>query len=303
MHADELHTDAALVRRLLAAQLPHWAELPIERVPSSGTVNALYRLGSDMVVRLPRISGGTGGIDKDFEWLPRLAPLLPVRVPVPLAKGEPAEGYPWRWGVYRWLDGENPDGVVDLHEIAAFVDALHRVELTGGPPARRGRPLGEAQDEEARDALRQLRGLRLIDVDAATAAWDAALEAPPWSGPQVWVHGDLLSGNLLLERGRLTGVIDWSGLGVGDPACDLIAAWGLIPREVRPAFRAAVGVDDATWARGRGWALSVGLIILPYYRETNPVLAATGRRLIEEVLADHVSARPAERSARRRGLG
>jgi aminoglycoside phosphotransferase (APT) family kinase protein len=303
MHADELHTDAALVRRLLAAQLPDWAELPIERVPSRGTDNALYRLGMDMVVRLPRIGWATGGIDKDFEWLPKLAPLLPVRIPVPLAKGEPGEGYPWRWGVYRWIDGENPDGVVDPHEVAAFVNALHGLDLPGGPPARRGRPLRQVQDEDARGALRQLRGLGLVDVDAAAEAWEEALQAPAWPGPPVWVHGDLLSGNLILQDGRLTGVIDWSGAGVGDPACDFLAAWGLIPREQRDTYRAGVGADDATWARGRGWALSVGLIILPYYRETNPALAATGLRLIEEVLADHVSARPAERSPHRRRLG
>ncbi|HEX6702276.1 MAG TPA: phosphotransferase, partial [Gaiellaceae bacterium] len=233
-------------------------------------------------------------------------PLLPVRIPVPLAKGEPAEGYPWTWGVYRWLDGENPTDAADAaltREIASFVDALHGLELPDGPPARRGRPLRETQDEDARRALDQLRGLGLIDVDAAAEAWEEALEAPPWTGRPVWVHGDLLNGNLILERGRLTGVIDWSGVGVGDPACDLIVAWGSIPRELRPAFRAAVGADDATWARGRGWALSVGLIILPYYRETNPALAATGRRLIEEVVADHVSARPAERPARRSRLG
>jgi aminoglycoside phosphotransferase (APT) family kinase protein len=293
MHADELHTDAALVRRLLAAQFPHWADLPIVRVLSSGTDNALYRLGDDMVVRLPRIHWAVGGVDKDLEWLPQLAPLLPVSIPVPLAKGGPTDGYPWAWGVYPWLAGENPavDGIPDAEsltsDVANFVNALHRVDLVDGPSAGRGRPLGEVQDEEARAALLELRGMRLIDVNAATAAWEEALEAPRWSGPAVWVHGDLLSGNLLLEGGRLTGVIDWGGVGVGDPACDLIVAWGLIPRALRPVFRAAVGFDDATWARGRGWALSVGLIALPYYKETNPTLAATARRLIDEALAEH----------------
>jgi aminoglycoside phosphotransferase (APT) family kinase protein len=292
MHADELHTDATLVRRLLAAQFPQWADLPIERVRSSGTDNALYRLGDDMLVRLPRIHWAVGGVDKDFRWLPRLAQLLPVSIPVPLAKGEPAEGYPWTWGVYPWLDGENPplDGIADADsltsDVASFVNALHGVDLAGGPPARRGRPLAAVQDEEARAALAELRSLRLIDVEEATDAWEEALEVPPWAGPPVWVHGDLLSGNLLLQAGRLTGVIDWGGAGVGDPACDLIVAWGVLPRETRNVFRAAVGVDDATWARGRGWALSVGLIALPYYRKTNPTLAAIARHLIDEALAD-----------------
>ena len=290
MHADEIETDVPLVRRLLAAQFPEWAGLPIERVRSAGTDNALYRLGEDLVVRLPRIHWAVDGVGKDMLWLPKLAPLLPVAVPVPLAKGEPAEDYPWTWGVYPWLAGENPaiDSVPDAksltNEVADFVKALHRVDLAGGPAARRGRPLAEVQDEEARAALAELKGM--IDVDAATAAWNAAIQAPPWTGRPVWVHGDLLAGNLLLEGRRLTGVIDWGGVGIGDPACDLIVAWGLLPRDLRPAFRAKLGVDDETWARGRGWALSVGLIALPYYKDTNPVLAATARHLIREVLAD-----------------
>jgi len=290
MHADEIETDVPLVRRLLAAQFPEWAGLPIERVRSAGTDNALYRLGEDLVVRLPRIHWAVDGVGKDMLWLPKLAPLLPVAVPVPLAKGEPAEDYPWTWGVYPWLAGENPaiDSVPAAksltNEVADFVKALHRVDLAGGPAARRGRPLAEVQDEEARAALAELKGM--IDVDAATAAWNAAIQAPPWTGRPVWVHGDLLAGNLLLEGRRLTGVIDWGGVGIGDPACDLIVAWGLLPRDLRPAFRAKLGVDDETWARGRGWALSVGLIALPYYKDTNPVLAATARQLIREVLAD-----------------
>ena len=290
MHADEIETDVPLVRRLLAAQFPEWAGLPIERVRSAGTDNALYRLGEDLVVRLPRIHWAVDGVGKDMLWLPKLAPLLPVAVPVPLAKGEPAEDYPWTWGVYPWLAGENPaiDSVPDAksltNEVADFVKALHRVDLAGGPAARRGRPLAEVQDEEARAALAELKGM--IDVDAATAAWNAAIQAPPWTGRPVWVHGDLLAGNLLLEGRRLTGVIDWGGVGIGDPACDLIVAWGLLPRDLRPAFRAKLGVDDETWARGRGWALSIGLIALPYYKDTNPVLAATARQLIREVLAD-----------------
>jgi len=290
MHSDEVDTDSVLVSRLVAEQLPHWADRPIEPVLPQGTDNALYRLGDDMVVRLPRIHWAVGAVDKDLRWLPSLAPLLPVAVPVPLAKGAPAEGYPWDWGIYPWLEGENPD--VDriagtdsvTTDVTRFVEALHRIDPTGGPPARRGAPL-ELQDDEARAALPALRGT--IDTRAATAVWEAALRTPAWSGPPVWIHGDLLPGNLLFQRGRLTGVIDWGGVGVGDPACDLIVAWALLPPDARDRFRAELGVDDATWARGRGWALSIGLIALPYYKETNPGLAATARHLIREVLADH----------------
>jgi aminoglycoside phosphotransferase (APT) family kinase protein len=242
-----------------------------------------------MVVRLPRIHWAVGAVDKDLRWLPILAPLLPVAVPVPLAKGTPAEGYPWDWGIYPWLEGENPavdciDADSVTSDVTRFVAALHRIDPTGGPPARRGAPL-EFQDKEARAALRQLRGT--IDTDAATAAWQEALAKPPWSGPPVWIHGDLLPGNLLFQSGRLTGVVDWGGVGVGDPACDCIVAWALLPADARNVFRAALGVDAATWARGRGWALSIGLIALPYYVNTNPVLAATARHLIREVLAEY----------------
>jgi aminoglycoside phosphotransferase (APT) family kinase protein len=243
-----------------------------------------------MVVRLPRIHWAAGGEDQDFQWLPRLAPLLPVAIPVPLAKGMPAEVYPWEWSVYTWLEGENPTAgavVADpsslTRDAVQFVDALRTVDLADGPLTRRGAPLA-GQDESARTALDALEGM--IDTDSATAAWDEALEAPDWFGPPVWIHGDLLPGNLLLEGGRLTGVIDWGLLGVGDPACDLMIAWSLLPAEARNAFRAELEIDDATWARGRGWALSVGLIALPYYKDTNPVFADVARHLIGEVLAE-----------------
>jgi aminoglycoside phosphotransferase (APT) family kinase protein len=289
MHADEVDTDVVLVGRLLAAQFPQWADLPLERIPSAGTDNALYRLGDDMVVRLPRIHWAVGGVDKDFRWLPVVAPLLPVAIPVPIAKGAPAEGYPWEWGVYPWLEGENPtaDGIADAKSLATnvaqFVEAMHRVDLTGGPPAFRGAPLA-TQDEPTRAAIAALEGV--IDRDAATAAWDAALATPAWSGPPVWVHSDLLPGNLLVQDGRLTGVIDLSGMGVGDPACDLMIAWALFSGESREAFRAALAVDDATWARGRGHALSQALLFVPYYVRSNPVGVRFARRAIDEVLAD-----------------
>ena len=289
MHVDELHTDAGLVRRLLAGQFPEWATLPIEPVASSGTDNALYRLGGDMVVRLPRIQWAVAGVDKEQEWLPRLAPLLPVAVPVPLAQGTPAEGYPWPWSVYRWLDGDNPavghiaDPSSLATDVARFVVALRRIDTAGGPPSRRGVPLALI-DKETRTAIGELEGL--IDPDATLAAWEAALRAPAWSGSPVWTHGDLTPGNLLTQDGRLTAVIDFGVVGVGDPACDLLAAWTVLPSGAREAFRADVHVDDATWARGRGWALSIALIQLPYYKDTAPVLAANARHVIREVLAE-----------------
>ena len=294
MHADEIHTDVDLVARLLAGQFPHWAHLPIRRVASAGTDNALYRLGDDMVVRLPRIHWIVESLDKEHLWLPRLAPLLPVAIPCPLAKGTPAHGYPWHWSVYRWLDGDNPtlahhgDSRQLAVDLASFLTALQRIDPTGGPPAGRGGPLA-TRDGPTRTAIDALRGE--VDTDAVTAAWEAALEAPPWTHPPRWVHADLSPGNVLLVRQRLGAVIDFSLMGLGDPACDLPIAWNLLPEGVRDLFRTTLEVDDATWARGRGWALSIALIQLPYYRDTNPTLAASARHVIREVLTDHQSQR------------
>ncbi len=294
MHDEEVDTDAALVGRLLAAQFPRWAGLPIEPVGSGGTDHAIYRLGEDMAVRLPRIEGATANVDKERRWLPRLAPLLPLAIPVPLATGAPGEGYPWRWSVHRWLEGETAtlDRIAEPRRAAAalgrFVAALQRVDPAGGPSpgphnSFRGEPL-EARDAETRAAIAALGAL--IDAEAATAAWEAALRAPAWQGPPVWIHGDLLPANLLARRGELSAVIDFGCLGIGDPACDVMAAWTLLPREARDALRAALLVDEATWARGRGWALSWALVALPYYLDTNPVTVRDARRTIDEVLAD-----------------
>jgi len=292
MHDDELETDASLVGRLLAAQFPHWADLPIEPVQSSGTDNAIYRLGDDMAVRLPRIHWATGQPELEHEWLPRLAPHLPLAIPVPLAQGAPGEGYPWQWSIHRWLGGEtatleriaDPDSFAK--ELAEFVTALQRIDAKDGPPAGRGVPLA-MRDAPTRAAIEELHGM--VDTDAMTAMWDAALQIPEWNGPDVWIHGDLAPGNLLVVDGRLSAVIDFGCLGVGDPACDAIVAWNLLTAETRNAYRAALRVDDDTWDRGRGWALSVALIQLPYYDSRSPVLAAGARYTLNEVLADRGS--------------
>ncbi len=291
MHADEVDTNVHLVRRLLATQFPRWADLPLEPVDSAGTVHAIYRLGEGMAVRLPRVHGGVESLEKEHRWLPILAPLLPLVIPVPLGMGMPAEGYPWPWSVYRWLEGETAtlDRIGDPREAAAdlarFVAALQQIDPTGGPrPAGdRGVPLAE-RDAPTRTAITALHGV--LDTEALTAAWDAALRAPAWDGFPVWIHGDLLPGNLLVTRGRVSAVIDFGVAGVGDPACDLIVAWSLLSGESRDVFRSALPVDEATWGRGRGWALSIALIALPYYVDTNPAFAQIARYTIEEVLAD-----------------
>jgi aminoglycoside phosphotransferase (APT) family kinase protein len=224
-----------------------------------------------------------------------LAPHLPLAIPVPLAKGKPGEGFPWQWSVYRWIEGENAtlDHLADPRraavQLAQFISALQRLDSTGGPVAGshnfgRGLPLA-SRDLATRAAIAACHGL--INTDAALAAWERDFHTPAWNGPPVWIHGDLQSGNLLANEGELTAVIDFGGLAVGDPATDLMVAWNLFPADIREVFRAEVGTDDASWARGRGWALSVAMIALPYYQQTNPMLADISRFAIEHVLADH----------------
>ncbi|CUS04340.2 Aminoglycoside phosphotransferase [Candidatus Promineifilum breve] len=299
MHADEIDTDVALVGRLLAEQFPQWAGLPIAPVASAGTDNALYRLGDGLAVRLPRIYWAVGQVDKERAWLPRLAPSLPLAVPQPLAVGAPGAGYPYPWAVYRWLDGGNAAHTppADLSraavELARFLLALQAIDPAGGPQAAehglRGVPLAE-RDAATRQAIAELAGM--IDGDAATAVWEDALLAAEWAGPPVWFHGDLLPGNLLVAGGGLRAVIDWGGLGVGDPAPDLMIAWSLFSGDSRAAFRAALGVDEATWTRGRGHALSQAVIFVPYYLATNPEGVANARRAIDQVLADYRAGEP-----------
>ncbi|MDI3417371.1 aminoglycoside phosphotransferase family protein [Streptomyces luteolus] len=292
MHPDMHPVDEALVRRLIAGQFPQWAGLPVERFPSGGTVNAMYRLGDDLAVRLPLVRGGAGDVALDRTWLPRLAPRLPVPVPELLATGEPAEGYPWPWSVGRWLAGENPEAgalrepALLAEDLAGFVTAMRNVTLRGAPRAHRGGPCA-LLDAGTRAAVEELRGIPQegVDCDAALAVWEEALDAPAWDGPPVWLHADLLPGNLLVDTaGRLSAVIDFGCVGVGDPACDLFPAWGLLPPDARRVFRAALDVDDATWVRGRGRALSQALIALPYYRTTNAAMASGARQVIRAVL-------------------
>ena len=290
LHADELETNVALVRRLLEAQFPQWAELPLEALAVGGTDNAIYRLGEELSVRLARRRGWTAGsLDREFEWLPRLAPSLPVRIPTPVARGVPGEGYPHAWAVYDWLDGDDAASVpfdraraaVDLAEVLA---ALRRIDPDGGPPpGGRGGPLAP-RDEATRAGIAALGDL--IDSDAVTAAWEDALAAPAWDGPAVWLHGDLDARNLLIREGRVTGLLDWGSLCVGDPACDVKVAWAVLDAETRPVFRDLLEIDDATWARGRGWALSQALIALPYYLDSYPAIVREAWRWLAEALAD-----------------
>jgi aminoglycoside phosphotransferase (APT) family kinase protein len=294
MHDDEFDIDDELVLRLLTRQFPQWADRPLDRFNSSGTDNAIYRLGEDLAVRLPLMHRATGQVELELQWLPLLAPRLPLAIPAPLALGQPDLEYPFTWSVYRWLEGETADlaGLSDERQAATalgeFVTALHALDPVPGlatSGSGRGGSLMPA-DRYVRAAIVELDGI--VDADAATHAWEAAINAPPWIGPPTLLHGDLHQGNLLMHRGRISAVIDFACLAVGDPACDSMVAWTFLTATSRDAFRAAHPVDDATWARARGRALSLGLVGLPYYRDTNPAFAAIARHAIREVLAETI---------------
>lgn len=285
MHEDELEIDEALVRRLLVDQFPQWAELPLRRVEPRGTVNAIYRLGGGLSVRLPRLNGPTEPGSKEFEWLPRVAPLVPLDVPVPVAQGHPNGEYPWFWEVHAWVEGEmvpveQIDAIQAARDLATFVGALQRVDPTEAPRGR-GIPLAE-RNKEVQYWLARFQG-----DPAVGREWERALTAPPWDGPPVWHHGDLDARNWLVRDGRISGVIDWGAMGVGDPACDVMVAWKLHSAEARDAFRRALPTDDATWERARGWALSQAVAILAYYTPANnPTLYHEAEEWLSLTLAE-----------------
>lgn len=293
MHDGEVDIDAGLVGRLIAAQFPDLAGVPVRAVRSTGTVNAIFRLGDHLYARLPLLPRYARALDRECRWLPELAPRLPLRIPELVAQGEPADEYPCTWAIYRWIDGQPyADELVDDERVAAsdlarFVAGLRRMD-PGGAPRTGRRPLREL-DEGTRAAIESARDV--INRDAVLAAWDRALTAPAWDGTPVWVHTDLLRPNLLVTGGRLRAVIDFGGVGAGDPAADVIAAWSVFGVAGRLAFRAALGVDDGTWDRARGYALHQAALIIPYYAETNPGFVAMARRTVEEVLADVSGAR------------
>jgi aminoglycoside phosphotransferase (APT) family kinase protein len=293
LHDDELPADADLVRRLVASQFPAWADEPIEPHDSAGSSNWIFLLGGDKYVRLRRRPAEPSKVLGEQAWLGRLAPELPFPIPRVLGRGEPGEGYPLPWTVLDWLPGESAAtatfdqaGLAD--DVAGFVRAIRMVDAADGPPPSddnnwRAEALVE-RDRSMRRALARCDGL--LDVAAVTARWERSLAAPVWDGPPTFVHGDLMAGNVLVEDGRLAAVIDFGCLAVGDPAVDLMAGWALLEADARGRFRDAVGADDASWERGAGWALSVGVIALPYYLHTQPTMTRQNRTLIEQVMID-----------------
>jgi aminoglycoside phosphotransferase (APT) family kinase protein len=268
LHEGEADIDVGLVERLVRGRHP------VREVRSTGTVNAIFRLGERLYARLPRVSDED--LAKEWEWLPRLAPRLSLRVPVPIALEEPAFGYPFRWAIYEWIEGAPYDGedeAAAAEALAGFVHELRAIPTDGAPRGGR-RPLAELDDVT-----------RAVLSGEALAAWERALQAPVWDGEPVWIHTDLLRPNVLAHERRLRAVIDFGGIGIGDPAADVIPAWAVFGPAGRDVFRRALEVDDGTWERARGYALHQAALIIPYYAETNPRFVAHAQRTVAEVLA------------------
>ena len=306
LHDDELPIELSLVRALVDRALPQCASLPLTRMASSGSSNALFRLGAELVVRLPRQPGGSATIAKEARWLPRIAPLLPVPVPQVVTVGEPDLGYPEQWSVVTWLAGQTPTpadprsaevaGRLPLaQDLAAVVTALHEIdvppEALTDPALRwyRGEPLStlDALTRSNLEACRSISDLDL-DLDAALRVWNQAMDLPGTNqapSPR-WYHGDLLAENLLVRDGQLAAVLDFGGLSIGDPTVDLIVAWELLDASSRDAFRQAVAVDDESWLRGRAWALALAVMTFPYYWRTMPDRCASRLAMARSVLSD-----------------
>lgn len=283
---------SSLVQTLINTQFPHWSHLPIKPVSKDGWDNRTYRLGDHLTVRLPTAGGYEAAIAKENEWLPRLAPSLPLAIPSIQACGKPGSGYPFSWSIRDWIPGDTLEaGPVEDWDAAAlslgqFIKALQRCDASHGPATGahcwfRGAPLTH-YDEETRRAITEMSEL---DGAAATRVWQAAV-AQEWKQSPVWFHGDLATGNLLLLKGNLSAVIDFGACGVGDPACDLVPAWTIFSGSSRRVFQETVKQDAAMWARARGWALWKGLITMNDDSKSS-VERRAAAVVVEEVIREH----------------
>lgn len=286
MHADEVASDPSLVQRLVAGQFPAWADLPVEAVYPLGTDNANYRLGDEMLVRLPRQESKIAGLERELKWLPVFRSAVALAVPEPLGRGEPAEGFPFPWGVFTWIPGENVTiGQVAAEtalDLAELILALRRLDATNAPQGLRHGSLREL-DGWVRGGVAKFDGAH--DCDGLLAAWEDVVDLPPWDGRPTWCHCDLDLRNAVFRDGRPSGILDWGWAGAGDPASDAAVGWKMLPAESRSTFFDAIGADDAEIERARGWTLMQCAGALSYYTpENNPALFHEAERWLEELL-------------------
>ncbi|GGG59356.1 aminoglycoside phosphotransferase family protein [Paenibacillus radicis (ex Gao et al. 2016)] len=282
-----------LVYRLIASQFPQWRHLTIRPVEKSGHDNRTYRLGNEMTVRLPSHERYASAIEKELTWLPIFKPLLSLPIPAPIAKGEPTDEFPLPWSVNQWIDGDTvtPSNIRDLNEfaedLAGFLKELEAIDARRGIPAgvqnfHRGGNL-VVYDPDTRSIIETLSGL--YDQQLLTKIWDLALATSYQSAP-VWLHGDIAVGNLLVQNGRLSGVIDFGTMGVGDPSSDLVMAWNFFDDTSRDIFLSIMNVDQDTIDRARGWALWRALITYAW-NEKDSEASTWGKRVLDTIIEDY----------------
>jgi aminoglycoside phosphotransferase (APT) family kinase protein len=306
LHDDEITIDAQTVRSLVDRDFPGHEDLPLTPLDASGSTNLLFRLGDDLLVRLPRQPGNGASIRKELRWGTTIGPVLPVATPEIIAVGEPGFGYPEPWSVVGWIDGDHPD-IVDPRvpptesrtalagDLAAVITALRSAEVPDQALADpdldwyRGRPLStmDTGTRRAIEACRKIADLDL-DLDAVLRVWDAAMRLPDvdLQAPPRWYHGDLLAENLLVDGDRLAAVLDFGSLSVGDPTIDLHGAWELLDPPAREVLRRDAGVGELEWLRGRAWALAIALGTFDYYWATMPERCTSRLAIARAVLAE-----------------
>jgi aminoglycoside phosphotransferase (APT) family kinase protein len=286
MHEGKIAIDIALVKRLIADQFQHLAEKSITVVRSTGTVNAIFRLDNDLCVRLPRMASWAENLIKEWIWLPKIAPHISLAIPKPFARGNPTYWFPYPWAIYHWIDGATyqEDLMIDecqiARDLANFILELRSIDMSGASHGGR-KPLIEL-DAQTRCAIASSRDV--IDHEAVSVAWERSIESPKWDGKPVWLHGDLLKSNLLIKDNRLYAILDFGGVGIGDPATDVVPAWSVFNKTGRETFRQALRVDDQIWNRARGYALHQALMIIPYYPKTNPEFVTMAMHTVDEIL-------------------
>ncbi len=282
-----------LVQELIAEQFPELANLSIKPVKFSGHDNRTFHLGDKMLVRLPSAEKYAAKVAKEQKWLPILALYLSLPIPTPLHLGAPSQNYPWNWSIYNWIEGDSANALAinDLEsqaialDLAKFLNELQKIDITGAPvPGKHNFYRGaspKVYDEEARSAIKSLRDF--IDTDRAAAIWEKAISSK-WDKPPVWIHGDLAPGNILIKNKKLSAVIDFSGICVGDPACDLVIAWNSFTTMARQIFKDNVGLDADTWERAKGWALWKAMITLASLEDKTSLEAIKQLQIINEVV-------------------
>jgi aminoglycoside phosphotransferase (APT) family kinase protein len=280
-----LSVTEGLVRKLINKQFPEYKNLALQKFYSTGTVNAIYRLGEELYVRLPLLETQT--LEKEWAVLPYIYGKVSLEVPKIVAKGKPTTDYPLDWGIYEWLEGEiydekKVDELQTAELLANFINELHEITPPKNVPKAGRKPLLELHEI----TVENLEQCYEIDRPKALELWNELVNTPVWDGKEYLIHADFLKPNLLIKNGRLSTIIDFGSAGVGDACFDFIPAWAVLSNHSRNIFKELIQPDEATWKRAKAYALHQAALIVPYYRQSNPAFTKLGVEMIESILND-----------------